>query len=130
MSGIDDRYADCVLVSREGTRFPSLQGILATNSPVFRDMFEGCVPSRRTTQSLASEDCDTLERTTNDPVELVLDDTDMELRALTEHVHGFRSICVDFLAPNVYVDAEAAHRLKSLTRVAFKYDMQGAMRIR
>jgi hypothetical protein len=139
MAGMDERYADCILVSREGTKHHSLQGMLAAKSPVFKDMFEACRPSTFGTHVPACPDegpptsgprkgkgkrkhPDVLGV---DPVELVLDDSDAELRALTEHLHGDRCIMLDICLPNVNVDADATQALKCLTAVVFKYNMQG-----
>lgn len=135
----DERYADCVLISREGTRYKSLQGILAENSPVFKDMFEACSPSTSKTQVLALpdvSDSSSVSKTgksevkfeadiSSDLLELHLDDSDTELRALTDQLHGVRFIMMDISVPRVAVDAEAAQVLKALTNVAFKYDMKG-----
>jgi hypothetical protein len=121
MSVINERYADCILVSREGTRYHSLQGILTATSPLFHDMFELSGPSTARGDGQTPEGSPSIR-----PVELKLDDSDLELRALTDHLHRVRSIIVDISAPDACIDDEAVQRLTCLTRVAFKYDMQGA----
>lgn len=35
-------YVDCALVSESGRLFPSIKGILALKSPIFRELIAGC----------------------------------------------------------------------------------------
>jgi hypothetical protein len=105
---MEDKFADCVLISREGREFFSLKGILSTHSPVLRHMFAECV-------------CDSADEKS----QVVLEDSSTDLEYLLEEVHGPGSFIFDMCLPAAYIAFSTVSRLKSLTIMAFKYEMKG-----
>jgi hypothetical protein len=105
---MDERYSDCFLISREGRRFNSVRSILAIHSAAFDDFF-------------TEWDSQSREGKT----EIHMEDSSSELYYLLSHIHGPHSTIFDLALPDAYICESMALQLKSVIKMAFKYDMEG-----
>lgn len=108
-----------------GQKYYTLRGLLAACSSVFRDIIESCGGEIVLEQRPEPKSSDSKSKTTIifEVMEIPLDDTKEEVKALMEHLHQPDRL-LGSLIPEV--TKEGAEKVLRLASIALKYDLQGA----
>eukprot|EP00884_Botryococcus_braunii_P003046 jgi/Botrbrau1/12742/Bobra.67_1s0101.1 len=107
-------FADCLLVSKSGRTYPSIKGILALRSPVFRELLAGCVSGPG-------------QQNSSETLQIPLSEhDDKEVILLWRQLHGIKPI----LGNQNFVDLQSVDIKKRteevflLTEIAHKFDVK------